>query len=521
MEQITSFCEFSEFSEFSEFDGLECRDSSNFEPNKSNANEFGLVNFVQPKQTKTNNFKVFLEEYLGSIIKCPIIQSPMARPVVASDGFIYEASSLKQLGKHSYFSLKSPITREKLTTEQIKIPLINSIIEYGEKYNLEVCKDRYINEESFDDIFDDICSIFKNGNYDQITKINKFILDHTGTNGQTLCQIILSYKPHNDDKMFAALCHVFNNVENINININGMNILHYIARFTIYPELFNFVIGIIRNKFKLDINSFNVTDYNSKTPIDYLFDRGHPALIEVAFGCGLQIHENLTKYVNTLIRSCNNTQTITTLISKLNNKNEFYDNMSPLFTAIKYKKMDIINHLVSIGVNLEHRNSNGVNAIHYAVQCSNSEIALNFLDKCSDLEEEANDGWKLIHMACYYCPRNVIDWLLDRNVKLYTLVTKFKGNNVQYLPLNLIELNGQMSDMDRESLIDFVIQLTEIQRMELESTEIQQSEIQQSEIQQLEMKAQEIKNEQKHKIILDENENIELDIEHGEMEIVD
>ena len=251
-------------------------------------------------------------------------------------------------------------------------------------------------------------------------------------------------------------------MENVNMEINGMNILHLICRYSIFSQLIKYVINIIKTKFNIDPNSLNVTDQSNKTPIDYLFERNHPDLIETALTCGLTIN-NLVKYVNASIQTCIG-QSVTNLIDKLDNINEIYNGMSPLFTAIRYKKQEIIDYICSKNVDIEQR-INNVNAIHYAIQCGDPNIAIQFIDRCSDLEEEAYDGWKLIHLACYYCPKNVITYLLDRNVLVTTPINKFKGQTSQNLPINLIELNGRMNDTDKDELIEFMIVLMEIQSL--------------------------------------------------------
>lgn len=427
----------------------------------SNLVDFGQID-------KTPNFRDFLEENLGSIIRCPIAQCVVGTPVVASDGFVYESTSLKQLTKLSHYSyFKSPITREKMDKDFIKIPLIIKLIEYADKYKLEVSKEKYLVEESYEDIFDDICTIFRNGNYEEIYGINKFKLDYIGMGSNTsLCQTVLTAQSHDNTGFLNALAYVFDNVESIHININGMNILHFLCRFSIFTQLIIHVIEQLEIKYKLDINSFNTQDNYHKTPVDYLFDRGHPTLIELALTCGMQISGQLNKYIHTAIQTCNDSQTVINLIDKLENNNEFNGmNMSPLFTAIKYKRHDIINHLIT-KVNVEQPNNNNINAIHYALQYGDPNIAIQLLDKCTDLEAEAYDGWRLIHMACYYCQKVVIDQLLDKDVRVNVQINKFQGKDVAYLPINLIEISQKINDHDKDQLIEYILQLMAIQSME-------------------------------------------------------
>ena len=431
-----------------------------------------LVSFESPDQkinesnkNNTIDFKTFLETNLETIIKCPLNKTTLANPIIASDGYIYELSAINLMKKYSHYGFTSPITRENLDSELIKIPLIKKIINYADKHNLEISKEKHIIEETYDDIFQDICSIFKNENYNQIYNIDKFILDHVDSKGISLIYNILTIKTTPNLNYFNALCHVFNNCKNIDININGMNVLHIISKHTIFPDLITFIINLIKTKFNLDIESFNVNDIYNKTPIDYMIARNNNEFINLAFKSDININSQLVKYVNILVQTCNDTDIIIEYINKLDNKNEFHNTTSPLFTAIKFKKNNIINYLLDKGVDIEERNSDNINAINYAIQCGDSDIAINFINRASNLEEEIYDGWKLIHMACYYSNVVIINYLLEQNVSIIDRIKSFKGGASDYLPINLIELNNKIKENDMIVLIDYMIQLMAIQKL--------------------------------------------------------
>jgi len=95
--------------------------------------------------------------------------------------------------------------------------------------------------------------------------------------------------------------------------------------------------------------------------------------------------------------------------------------------------------------------------------CGNTDIALMLLNICKNYELETDDGWRLIHIASFYCEKEVIYYLLEKNVAVTTPIKKYKGKNLNYLPINLIELNINIDELEKNKLIDYIITLMDIQ----------------------------------------------------------
>ena len=121
------------------------------------------------KVQDNTKFIEFLESNLNSIITCPISGATFFNPVTGSDGFTYEASVIEEYQSQS-MNPKSPMTREPMTKKLYKNNLILELINYSDKYDLEVSKLKFINGDSFEENVEIIQSYIGNGNYEYIYK---------------------------------------------------------------------------------------------------------------------------------------------------------------------------------------------------------------------------------------------------------------------------------------------------------------------------------------------------------------
>lgn len=338
-------------------------------------------------ETKENSIGLrdFLENYLGDIIKCPLTLSTLFNGVVASDGFIYERSQITKLSKHSTLS---PKTRETLKSDFIYIALIDKLIKYADDNNLDIGKDKFITGNDFKDNIHHIYDIITSGNYSEIVNFNNFQLDYIHTDNVTFLEFFLKTKSVNDNECYKAHKYILDNSINITMNINGQNILHLVCKWSIFinPSLIKYTIHIIQDKLKLQLSDFDIYDDNKKKPLDYVFERANDELIKSVLDSGINFSENILMNINMCIQKCNSKDLIISIISKLSNVNGFDDNgMSPLFTAIKYKKTEIIDYLLENNAQIELHNDNNQNAITYAIQSDDLNIIKIFINKCSDV----------------------------------------------------------------------------------------------------------------------------------------
>lgn len=74
---------------------------------------------------------------------CPITQQIIEKPVVASDGHIYEKSALEALLKRKSSELRSPVTREKISGAMYRCHLIECVINIISK-NFPEHKEKFV-----------------------------------------------------------------------------------------------------------------------------------------------------------------------------------------------------------------------------------------------------------------------------------------------------------------------------------------------------------------------------------------
>lgn len=408
-------------------------------------------------------FKQFLEEQLEDLIQCPVSRTVMFDPVIASDGFIYEASILDQCMK---VSRNSPITRENLSKTFYPITVISKLIEYGEKNDIEICKNKYVMDDTFESNYEIICSAFITGKLDKIMKFKNFKLDIPDASGQFFGQMICKTKYQDTKQAWECLKYIIDNTVDLTVKMESQNILHIVACYCIFPKLIGYICEILKDKYKINPNTLITEDDNGTTPLHYLINRGDGVCLKAVLESGLDFKPYLSGLVNQSIQHSKNIDNTILLISLLEDRNIFTNDMSPLFTAIRYQKEQIVDHLLTKNVNITLVNSKNLNAIHYACQYGSVNILMKLLDHYKNkdiLEKESYDGWMPIHIACYYNTVPVIEYLLGKDVLVSNPIKIFKGENRPYLPINLIELNQNISEKHLNELISNIIQIMEIQ----------------------------------------------------------
>lgn len=174
--------------------------------------------------------------------------------------------------------------------------------------------------------------------------------------------------------------------------------------------------------------------------------------------------ESILKLTNSCIYLSDDNNLIIDMINKLKDINKFdNDDISPLFVAIKCNKIEIVNYLLSLDANINTYNNNNVNAVFYACQYKNSEIIYRLIDLTADMEFETLDGWRLIHFTCRYCTSDIIEYVISKGVTLNVETKKYNGQDQKYLPINMLEFNKNIPDIDLPYLIDYVLQMMDFQ----------------------------------------------------------
>lgn len=414
---------------------------------------------------KNKNFIEFLESNLNSVIACPISGTTFFNSVTCSDGFSYEESVISEYQKQ-HANSKSPMTREPLSKTYYKNNLIPLLINYADNYNLEVSKDKFINGDSFEENFEIIQNYVANGGYDNVYKFKNFTLKFSppvaDQNTELFCRKILTCNIHNPEEYVKCIKHILSNSIDIEFRtLNSDNILHIFFRFCKQVELIEYLFTIISSE---NIqNMLQEINGSGLAPIDMAIQNEGPVFNYVI---GLGINVNVTiKLLNSCILKQVNNDTIITLMSQFGDINVFdnENNLSPMFCAIRMSNIDIVNYLISNGYNMEMKSADNLNAFHYVAKCRDSKIVEYVLEMCNDFNEDSVNGWSVVHICAYHNNFESIMYLLDKFVNLTAPITNFNGENKEYFVINLIEINRYLSDEERQTLIDYVLQLMELQ----------------------------------------------------------
>ncbi len=401
----------------------------------------------------------FLEDNLSSIISCPISGSVFFSNAIASDGFYYEDSVLKEYLSRS--THKSPITREKISANYYNTKLIPQIVIFAEKNNLEVSKNKFINGDSFEENFEIIESYISKGEYDNIYKFKNFELAFNGNINKLFLQNILSYEIKNKDEYVKCMKYILDNTIDITFVANGSNnILHIFFRYCKEIELIEYLFTKIPDE--TIQNMFQLTNNHGYCPIEFSLDN-NLQVVNYIFDKYININVSI-KMVNACITKKLNNDIIIKLLEQIEDVTVFNENMSPMFCAIVESNIDIINYLISRNYNMNVKSPEELNAYHFAAKCRNSTVCEYVLEMCDNYEEfESQHGFKIIHIASYYNSFNVIMFLLEKFVNLTEPITRFRNEEKNYVPINLVELNGHLSDEEKQAIIDYMLQLMSLQ----------------------------------------------------------
>lgn len=442
----------------SDFKNMECDQAVDFTtPCSSNNGE----------KIKKGKLKKFLKKNIGALIKCPISQCVFFNPIVASDGFIYEDTSFNHFMKSSYYH-NSPLTRESLSKKTIVIPLVRDIIEFGDELKLKICDEKFISTDNFIDNAEIIIGSIKNKNYSFVQKFKHFVLELSDKSNSIFIAEI--FKIQDNSKEYSECVKYIISNSNISFKTdNGKNIFHIICENCFSQDIYNFIFDKI---LLLNIDDFNTEDSIGFLPINYACHYSNFVAIKKLLDYGFSfdvVNPNTNLPIISLLQNTKSDDlTIIKVIDNIGieginrvNSSSSY-NTYPLMEAIKVNKLQIVKYMLEKGASLDIT-IDGYTPLHYALRYGNDMLSALLINKTTNYEVENNIGWRPIHVACRYSNINIIDMLISKDVLLNVPVKKYNGRDVQYLPLNLVELNEKIKESESIELIDLMIQIMQIQ----------------------------------------------------------
>lgn len=427
--------------------------------------DFTNTKMVKSK-TENDKFRQFLEDNLHGIVTCPMCLCTCSNPVVASDGYIYEITAFNQYVRVTgSWSFKSPLTRTPMTKDVMKVNLVSKFIEFADKYDLEITKNKIIISNSFEDNFEIILELFRNGQYDGIYNYKSFKLDHKDMNTNIFIQIILTTPYTNVNETLKCYQHMFSHAETLKfINTDTKeNILHYLFKHCTIFELFPFVVDLLKTQGCDLMEMSNLENNYSNTPIEHAIERNNLKLMEYIITNGFIIKTNLPKIINNCLHLNLAEEYIIKLVMLLEDINAEYNNVSLFYTAIRNNKFAVVKYLKEKGTNLTIIDNQGNNIYMHACKYGNEIMKKYFIELCDNYEYETPIGWRLIDIVCYHCTGSVINQLLDKNVNVTHTIKQFQGKPVEYLPMNLVEINPNLQTEERHQIMDYMDQLFVIQ----------------------------------------------------------
>ena len=394
--------------------------------------------------------RTFLEDNLESVICCPITYCVCFRPVLASDGFVYEESALEELRNKN--NSKSPLTREPLSGHN-PIKLISQLIEYADSYGLNASKDKYVNNESFEDMYDIISSNLKKGKYEILLRHNNFKLG-LGHNNESFCQLLFCIE---SDDCCKYVKHVLDNSKDIDFVYNGNNILHTLFQYCKSMNVAKLVLDVVSNTHNIN-ELLTSKNGNGKSAINYCMKNKN--LIELVLS--MPNVDVSFEYLVNCISNDYDIRTIKKMFDKIENVNQFCDGKNLLFCAIDVNKVELLEYFLDKGVNPENRSQqfSNYNAFHYACRYGRPEIALHMISISTEeiREIKSDNGWKMIHIACKYSIANVINELLELYVNVVDTISDH-----DYSMIDLVDRNDNLNKESKSQIIDYVFQLVDVQ----------------------------------------------------------
>lgn len=415
----------------------------------------------------TQSFKQFLDENLDILITCPVTKCVFISPVVVNDGFIYEEYVIKRL-----MSNKSPMTRETVTS-CVKPNIIKLLIQFGNRLALNVCKNNYILNESFSDNISEIFNFVRNKDYNYIKYFKNYKLDMVSKeyyNTSFIQYITNNYVPTSNSRApsyLQSIEYILNNCENMYIKHDGKNIMHYFAKYCKNKDVIIYLLDRLIKDDKTSI--LNEKDHNLCTPIDYIFTKNtHYEIIQKLEDMNINTGAYLLITINDLINNDMDYDTLIKYIDKLDTFNKCDSNGDyPIIKAISNNRLDIVKYLVGKGEDICSVKYEDMNAIVFACRKNRRDILKFLVEHCNDIdkinESFGNNNWRLIHVACYYTDADTISYLLDKGINIIHPITQFNGSTVEYYPINLIELNGNISRTGYDDIFTRMLGLLELQ----------------------------------------------------------
>lgn len=407
--------------------------------------------------------KNFLNENLSDLIKCPIHQMVFHKPVLLSDGFTYEMSSCTEFMKRN---LRSPMNRMKIKNKLYNIGKVKEFIDFCDKYELSVSNDKFFDIKEIDaGNLEYLMVLITTLDKELIFKINNFKLNSILDNDFFLNKLLQITVQKKDKPTFIEIFKYIISKSDLNCDFLNSNIFKICFSNTesfVFEYLFEQILEKVNNSLTLLQNHFNSGASNYLNgQLTYLINFLNSKKIQLNLSpqCILKLLNNNCPHIINILN-----------YNIIEYNFTFSDGNNLLFKAIQYVNIPVVNYLLENKL-LPHNSKNNFNRtiLHEACATGNSDLIKNIIKYESNLNEiTINEEWTPFHYACHNCNQETIEFLLNYPVNLNKVTKMVSGRPCNYLPINFIEINGNLSDSSKEFLISSMIEIMEIQQIEEE-----------------------------------------------------
>lgn len=412
--------------------------------------------------------KIF-EKNLDKCMRCPITTMYMESPIIADDGYCYELDAIEDYHMHKpWGNFRSPLNRQTISTNFIKIPLMNEIItEFSKIHDCDKL-DFYESNYTYPQNRIKIIQFLKDKDFSKLLKYTDFKLNDI---------IVISSPFYNSSlrtfllkhcKNIQILTHVIDNSIDVSeSDARSWNLLHHVCHSA--PKLV--VLHVMDMDIDIDLNSKTYEGHSplhllcEREDIDYdmienLISRGADPYIEN--GDGMNAYEIII-----VTNPCKEAFKYLSHVDGLFNKDILNGKKLIHFICEKSEDIDLYQQLFDMGVDFNVPDVHNITPIMYlTTHCKDIELFKFMVNTVTDLEAEDATGWRLVHYVCRYGTAEMIEYILFAGFQLNVCTQYYGQQKVNYFPNNMVELNNKITEDDCEILVNLILQMMQIQDMD-------------------------------------------------------
>lgn len=403
--------------------------------------------------------EIRFKDNISKVLRCPVSTFFPNKPIYMEDGYVYDEDAIDSINKRQSSKIKSPMTRQEMSSKKRPIELMKRLREEWIKINPEAKIDIYMPDMTYKNNKAKIQRLIEEKNWKKLVEYTGFRLEDMVIEccrHHRLLLIELILKQCSDIKIIE---HIIKTAE----NENGWELIHYMCKYATDK-----ILMAILEKEK-DMNKLTLDGW---TPLLLVASRTKKInVIKYIVDKGGELSKKGPSGVTVFQMICTNERiSIQTVIEYFMEHDGFIENMN---APINFGKMPIhyicktcesvefYKKLGEMGVDLNAPSNNNVRPIHILSRyCNNIKVFNYFVERGIDMEQEDDNGWRPMHYVCKYGTGETIMYfmftlevLLNKPLKIYD------GNERSYTAINMVELNRSIKEETCNDLINIMFQM--------------------------------------------------------------